>query len=272
MAVINHRCFLRFLRFINQTARQSIMKKPIMKKPSPPPSKIYALILCVLLSVAILVAQTLFVWGFGLAFGLTVFQASENSLVVSLSLMATALCLITPIIAVFWLKNAHTKPCGTVAHLQMAVRRFAWRDFGWCVLLLGLYLVISETLTRKLHRNPTDFMDALMDGSWRGLLVVVVVLMAPIYEEIVFRGAIFSTLKNAWQTSRHATIIASVLSSLAFAVIHLQYELLEMSMVFGLGLIFCYAKVRTGSLIAPILLHIMNNGLAMLVYLLQRSA
>ena len=61
--------------------------------------------------------------------------------------------------------------------------------------------------------------------------------------------------------------MASVITSLVFAVMHLQYGLYEISTIVVLALIFCYARYKSGSLFLPIALHIFNNGLAMWQYL-----
>jgi membrane protease YdiL (CAAX protease family) len=52
-------------------------------------------------------------------------------------------------------------------------------------------------------------------------------------------------------------------------VIHLQYGIYEISTIVVLALIFCYARIKSGSLVLPMLLHIINNGGAMGQYLAQ---
>ena len=137
--------------------------------------------------------------------------------------------------------------------------------------LLSLFILVSEAASQLLNRTPLDFVDPLFastDAKW--LLIVVIVVVAPIYEELVFRGLIWSAIAEQFER-RRGLIIASVISSVLFAVIHTQYELFEMSAIFILALLFCYVRIKSNSLLLPILLHILNNGVAMALYLTMGS-
>ena len=65
--------------------------------------------------------------------------------------------------------------------------------------------------------------------------------------------------------------MASIVTSVIFAVIHVQYDIYEISTIVVLALIFCYARMKSGSLLLPILLHMINNGAAMWQYLAQAA-
>jgi membrane protease YdiL (CAAX protease family) len=52
---------------------------------------------------------------------------------------------------------------------------------------------------------------------------------------------------------------AIVLSSLAWTVLHIQYDLFFLGEVFSIGVLFGYLRYRTGSLWLTILLHGLNN-------------
>jgi membrane protease YdiL (CAAX protease family) len=57
--------------------------------------------------------------------------------------------------------------------------------------------------------------------------------------------------------------VSAILTSLAFAVVHMQVNVgID---VFVLSLFLCYLRERTGSLWAPIILHGIKNGLAFLL-------
>ncbi|MGM8889214.1 CPBP family glutamic-type intramembrane protease, partial [Psychrobacter sp. 1U2] len=45
----------------------------------------------------------------------------------------------------------------------------------------------------------------------------------------------------------------------------------EITTIVVLAFIFCYARIKSGSLVLPMLLHIINNGVAMWQYLNQVS-
>ena len=73
-------------------------------------------------------------------------------------------------------------------------------------------------------------------------------------EELLFRGVILSGLR------RYGTWPAIVISSLLFALAHASiYRLLP---TFCLGLMLGYIVVKTGSIYCSMLLHALNNGVA----------
>ena len=131
-----------------------------------------------------------------------------------------------------------------------------------------LFVISTETLTYILEKNPTAFVDDLYDSAnpkW--LLIVTMVIVAPIYEEVMFRGILWSAVREQFAGSKGAWV-ATISTSVLFSIIHLQYEFYEMSVIFILALLLGYARSRSGSLYVPILLHIINNGLAMWMYLI----
>ncbi len=86
-----------------------------------------------------------------------------------------------------------------------------------------------------------------------GYLYLIVGLLGPVMEEIVFRGAILSRLKS-WPLG------GILLSSLLFALFHLN--LYQGSYSFFLGLLLGYVAYRGASLWLPILLHVAYNILS----------
>jgi membrane protease YdiL (CAAX protease family) len=75
-------------------------------------------------------------------------------------------------------------------------------------------------------------------------------LLAPVIEEIVFRGLLF----EQWAQTRRPAV-AMVLSSIVFAACHLSY-----AFPFGAGLLLCAVYVRTGALRAAIFVHFVGNA------------
>lgn len=98
--------------------------------------------------------------------------------------------------------------------------------------------------------NPTDF------GSFV-LAVFVLAVVPAICEEIIFRGIIFNGLRK-----RFKTIHAIVLSALLFALFHASLQ--QFVYPFILGMVMAWVVARTGSLIASILVHFVNNFIVVL--------
>lgn len=141
--------------------------------------------------------------------------------------------------------------------------------------LLLLFMIGSQALTYWFNESPLVFVDPLYESvSSVWLLVIAMVIVAPMYEELIFRGILWSAIAEQFSSQhskRRGVVIASIITSLIFATIHLQYGLYEISTIMVLALIFCYARIKSGSLLLPMLLHIINNGVAMWQYLSQVS-
>lgn len=153
----------------------------------------------------------------------------------------------------------------------LGFRRFTPNIALQGLLLLALFIIGNEIVSQLLDRTPMDFVDPLfasMESKW--LLVVVIVLIAPLYEELLFRGLLWSAIEEQF-ARRQGIIIASIVTSMLFAIIHLQYELFEMGAIFILALIFCYFRIKSHSTLLPMLLHIVNNGVAMVIYFMMGS-
>jgi uncharacterized protein len=84
------------------------------------------------------------------------------------------------------------------------------------------------------------------------------VVITPVFEEIVFRGLVFGTLRR-----RFGMPTAAVLSATVFAVAH-GYGVLGFAAVFWSGLLWAWAYERTGSLWPSIGLHAADNLMATL--------
>lgn len=92
--------------------------------------------------------------------------------------------------------------------------------------------------------------------------IVAIVIMAPIVEELLFRGAIQGHLLRQWKHPAWAI----VLSSLIFGLVHGNWVQAPFAFVTGLALGWMY--YRTGSLLPGMLMHFVNNGTAVLSFLL----
>ena len=89
-----------------------------------------------------------------------------------------------------------------------------------------------------------------------GIIIYVITLtLAPAFiEEIIFRGIVMQSLR------RFGDMFALVASALIFGIFHLN--LIQMPYAFILGLCIGYLVMRTGSLWVGIIIHLINNGVA----------
>jgi len=95
------------------------------------------------------------------------------------------------------------------------------------------------------------------------LAVLAIVGLAPIAEELFFRGVVFNAFKR--ERGRRWAYIGS---AALFAVIHLS--VVALVPIFLLGLALAWVYERTGSLLAPIVMHAVVNGISVAIALLVR--
>jgi len=139
------------------------------------------------------------------------------------------------------------------------------RRVSWKVVVMGLVSVVLMGLAYDgvsvLANRPDvpEFMiNAYQTAGFPPLLWLAVVVGAPVVEEVFFRGFLFRGLA-ASPLGGPGTI---VVTSLAWAVIHLQYDLHDMATIFVLGLLLGVFRLKTGSLWPPLVMHGLVNLLA----------
>ena len=151
------------------------------------------------------------------------------------------------------------------------------KDFGqslqalltllWPVLLLlllssSLYLALGLPL--KPQPALLKFLEARELGQMIPFLVYALVI-APVWEEVFFRGTLFP-----WLAGRLPVSQAQWLSALAFGAVHLHGPTLIPLTVFGALLAGIYRS--TGSLVPAILVHSLFNANTCALLLLGRAA
>ncbi len=97
------------------------------------------------------------------------------------------------------------------------------------------------------------------------LQLITLVIFGPIMEELMFRGLIYNRLKQFNEKT-----IAAYISALIFAVYH--FNLVQGIYTFILGLLIVYVYEEYKSIVAPIILHIAANGIAVFLNYFPVSA
>lgn len=140
------------------------------------------------------------------------------------------------------------------------IRLFSLVALLLCV--LGMAILVSEVdnLFRRLVPVPgflLEFFTGIHESPlWMSILLLVIV--APVTEELLFRGVILRGL-----AMRVGSGVAVLVSALLFALVHLNpWQFLT---AFPLGLLLGWWYLRTGSLTPCILGHALLNGLFVVV-------
>ncbi len=127
------------------------------------------------------------------------------------------------------------------------------------LLWLGLLILFTmglEALNAYLQRpTPSWMIDAYITAGYLPLFWFAVIIAAPVFEELFFRGFLLEGLRHSPVGNLGAVVITSAI----WASIHLQYELFEITSIFLIGLLLGYARIKSNSLYTPIILHALMN-------------
>ena len=131
----------------------------------------------------------------------------------------------------------------------------------WIAIALGFVFVsglITYVIDLMTGAEPSTNPLALADPSI--LMVVTIVIAAPMWEELLFRGFVFAGLRN----SPLGTNGAILLSSIWWAGMHLGYSLGGLLAIMCFGILLGLARARFGSVLLPMAMHALYNGTILL--------
>jgi membrane protease YdiL (CAAX protease family) len=137
-----------------------------------------------------------------------------------------------------------------------------WRAaVGMIVLLLVSFIVVSAIWAAIFHPEEEKLLETLGSNEGTTLLVLSAALtcvVAPICEEFLFRGYIFTALRN-WR----GTLPAAVITGLVFGGVHVgSAPALDLAPLAALGFGLCLLYRFSGSLYPCMIAHCLNNCVA----------
>ncbi|GFP24593.1 uncharacterized protein HKBW3S42_00733 [Candidatus Hakubella thermalkaliphila] len=165
---------------------------------------------------------------------------------------------------------------GLVWFFAIKLRRARWSELGlrpygiFRSLLLALaafIFIFASNITYRLIASRFIPMEDLQGRVLKvilsgrvslALLIPIVIFIAPVVEEIFFRGFVYPAFRK-----KMGVVWGILLSSLVFALFHFEPYQIPPLLVIGAILAFIYEKTR--SLLPVIILHGLNNGFYMLV-------
>jgi hypothetical protein len=170
-----------------------------------------------------------------------------SSLALQLSLIAVAL------VAAHLVKPVHAWQFG------LRKTRF-WPAVGWSLLaMLCFYTFVAVWVAWVGEPEQSTAEDVGADESQLALIAagVMFVFIAPVAEELFFRGFFYGSLRN-----RMSPVFAAIICGMVFGGIHASTGVSAIPILIVLGIIFCLVRERTGSLYPCIALHALNNTFA----------
>ena len=145
------------------------------------------------------------------------------------------------------------------SHLGMTKFKPKYLGLGLGLFVPAMWLnaLYEAFLSRFGLKMQPEVERILTETSSPGLFVLTAVIIAPVVEEIFFRGFLFAGLKRRfpWTT-------AMLISSGLFALLHLSP--LAVPPIFLLGLVFAYLYQRSGSIWPAVIIHSLVNTLAVI--------
>jgi uncharacterized protein len=145
----------------------------------------------------------------------------------------------------------------------------------WPVLLasgVGLSLIVqfSSNFLPIPKSLPIDDFFRTPGDVW--MVALFGTFVAPVFEELAFRGFLLPSLASAWDWLRGlkvgawtgaALIVSCALTSIAFALVHadqLAHAWAPLAVLFSVSLVLCAVRLATRSLAASTFLHATYNG------------
>jgi len=133
-------------------------------------------------------------------------------------------------------------------------RRSAWK---WMAAAVGSYLLFAALYAALVVEPEQE--DIAESFGPVPVQVLLIVLGAGIAEEICFRGMLFGGLRE-----RLPRLPAALIAGGIFGLLHATTGISAVPPLIALGFIFCLLYEKTGSIVPGMLLHMLNNSVALL--------
>ena len=226
--------------------------------------------------------ETFALW-FVLFVGISLAVAATG--VESLGISTAAIMMLMPLSALVWpvvrgiplndllkdvgleLKNPLVEVlCGFVAYLAMLPLLLVGALVSFLLLVIMTILQTGPVNDFAPKGVPHPIANEAFQGDLiyaMAVILFIVSVLAPLTEEIMFRGVLYRNLRDrSHRMARWASIIfAALFSSLIFAAIHPQ-GIVGIPVLTVLAFGFCLVRQWRGSLIAPMTMHAMHNTMA----------
>jgi hypothetical protein len=140
---------------------------------------------------------------------------------------------------------------------RLGVRAFRPSALKWMAAAVGLYLLFAALYSALvLEPHQKDIAEGFGAVPVQVLLIV---LAAPISEEVCFRGMLYGGLRE-----KLPRVAAALIGGLVFGGLHAITGISAVPPLVVFGFLLCLLYEKTGSVVPGILLHMLNNSVALL--------
>lgn len=140
---------------------------------------------------------------------------------------------------------------------RLGVRRFRPSALKWMAAAIGAYLLFAALYSLLIVEPKQE--DIAEGFGAVPVQVLLIVIAAPVSEEVCFRGMLFGGLRRSLPR-----IPAALLAGLIFGSLHALTGVSAVPPLIAFGFILSLLYEKTGSIVPGILLHMLNNSVALL--------
>lgn len=166
---------------------------------------------------------------------------------------------------------------GFVAVFRLRYNRPALASLGWrrssfnplVAAFAGAVLAVALSALGQLLRTPENNLIDKLVNSWSSfvLFAITAVLVAPIFEELLFRGFLQPLLSRTFGAIAGVLITAALFGSLHLFQYSLAWQYAVV--IFLAGVVFGWARARTGSVIPGTVMHCCFNSVSVVGYVIS---
>ncbi|SFP30399.1 CPBP family intramembrane glutamic endopeptidase [Salibacterium halotolerans] len=180
---------------------------------------------------------------------------SENQSLVLWNMISFTLALLVFLLIIFPQREGDRHP---KLHKTSGGHAALWSVLGIFLVFAAQYVaILIETLIGiEPGSENTESILSMIEMS--PVFALVVAVIGPILEEIVFRKVLFGSFYR-----RFNFFLSALLSALIFSLVH--FDIMHVLIYTAVGFAFSYLYVKTGRILVPILAHVAMNSYAIIV-------
>ncbi|MGD6942718.1 CPBP family intramembrane glutamic endopeptidase [Cytobacillus gottheilii] len=164
------------------------------------------------------------------------------------------------LIIILFLLRKDMKVERSLSEQSSVVKSIAWAIGGVFLALIAQSVAanIEYMIGIEMGSENTQQIMSIIETS--SIVIIVVSIIGPILEEIIFRKIIFGSLHK-----RFNFFISALLSSVIFAAAHTEFE--HLLLYSAMGFTFAFLYVKTKRILVPIFAHVAMNSLVVVMQL-----
>lgn len=194
----------------------------------------------------------------GLVLGLPAiaFTDAENELTTAGNVIAQVGLVLGLLLVPLVIARSHGARSLGEALRRLGVQAFRPSAFKWMAAAVGAYLLFAILYSALIFEPEQE--DIAESFGPIPIQIALIVFGAAIAEEICFRGLLFGGLRE-----RLPRVPAALIAGAVFGLLHAFTGISAVPPLIALGFVFCLLYEKTGSIVPGILLHMLNNSVAL---------